>query len=378
MKIFISTLEPSGDVLCTGLITEMKLQHKDICFYGIGGPKMENIGVQLIERPLTQLSSLGVINNLFNVPKYMLAIKKSLQWIKQNNPEKVILCDSRFFNLKLAQELRKQGYSGTIVYYIAPVTWQSLYDPKYITDEKHLKRFIAIKQYCDFAILAYPVSLEIYKKLEIKHYFFGHPLSSLCRANLSRAQFCSQIGINPKSKLISIFPGIRPSEYNLIAPILNKVALELIKQGLSVACDVSLSVNNNEIITVPSELHFDLIEHSEIVISKSGTVIQECTLMSKPVICVYKIPNWQAWFARNILHFSMPYYSLPNLLSGMMIIPELFQEEFTKEKVFNQTIDLLDNKELYNKTVERLGKVKESIIGIDSVSKAAKVILDNN
>ncbi len=377
MKIFISTLEPSGDVLCTDLITELRLEDKDIDFYGIGGPKMENAGVLLIEQPLTQFSSLGVINNLFNVPKYILAIKKSLRWIKQNNPDIVILCDSRFFNLKLAQNLRKQGYTGKIVYYIAPVTWQSLYDPKYLTDEKHLKRFIAIKQFCDFAILAYPVSLEIYEKLEIKHYFFGHPLSSLYHAKFSRDQFCSEIGIDPKNKLISVFPGIRPSEYSLIAPILYKVSLELIKRGFTVACDVSMSSISDGIITVPSELHFELIEHSDLVISKSGTVVQECTLMSKPVICVYKIPNWQAWFARNILHFSMPYYSLPNLLSGMMIIPELFQEEFTVEKVVDKAMDLLDNSELYNRTVERLDRVKASIIGTDSVSKAAKVILEN-
>ena len=112
-------------------------------------------------------------------------------------------------------------------------------------------------------------------------------------------------------------------------------------------------------------------------ISKSGTVVQECTLLTKPVICVYKVPDWQAWFARKVLKFSMPFYSLPNLLSGMAIIPELIQEDFTESNVLQKTRELLNISELHTKTVERLAKVRHMIAGEAAVVQAANRILQD-
>lgn len=377
MRIFLSTLEPSGDVLCADLARELALQNPMAQFYGIGGPRMVDAGVKLIDQSLIHLSSLGILNNLVTGPRFLLSLKIATKWILKNKPDRVVLCDSRFFNLNLAKEIRNAGYTGTIAYYIAPVTWQSLYNNKYLSDEKHLRRFRDIKEYCNFAILAYPVSLEIYQKLKIEHYFFGHPLTGKCKAKLSRADFCSAIGIAESARIIGVFPGIRPSEYKYIAPVLAKVSEQLVADGYYIACDVPLPIKDSKIISISNNMHFDLIAHSDVVISKSGTVVQECTLLTKPVICVYKVPDWQAWFARKVLKFSMPFYSLPNLLSGMAIIPELIQEDFTESNVLQKTRELLNISELHTKTVERLAKVRHMIAGEAAVVQAANRILQD-
>ena len=370
MKILITALDPSADAICAHLITRWRARNPSTEFLALGGKSLHNAGANLISDDIVQYSSLGVINNLWTVPVYYSALKRTLQWVKQHQPDLIILCDSRFFNLKLATHLKKQNYHGKIAYFIAPVLWQELYDPSAIDDPQQLKRFDELKPHIDLAILAYPVSIDIYQIRQIPHEFYGHPLSDSVSPKLSRAEFLQLYQIPCDRKLVAFFPGIRKTEFNTIAPTLLKVKDRLLRDHISVAWDVAIptSCADNE-FRIAREHHFELLAYADLVISKSGTVIHEATLLAKPVICVYRVPAWQAWMLRYVIRFNPPMISLTNLIAGREVIPELIQEKFTVTNTYRVATDLLNDPARYQKISDEIALIKAKLWGDHPLEK---------
>ncbi len=64
---------------------------------------MEKEGVQIIEH-INKLAIVGFIEVIKHLPFMMSVMGKTINWIKKNKPERVILVDYPGFNLRLARE----------------------------------------------------------------------------------------------------------------------------------------------------------------------------------------------------------------------------------------------------------------------------------
>jgi len=78
---------------------------------------------------------------------------------------------------------------------------------------------------------------------------------------------------------------------------------------------------------------YDLMTRARLMVAKCGTSVQECMLLGVPVITCYKVHPAMAWVAKHIMRFSMPYFSLPNLLAGKPVVPELIQEDCNHRRI---------------------------------------------
>jgi lipid-A-disaccharide synthase len=319
---------------------------------GNGSQQMRAAGVRIF-RDITHMGALGIVQILLKAPGSAVLLLRTLRYIMRTRPQMVVLVDSRVFHLKLARLLRKRGYRGKIVYFVAPVRWESLYDPAELLRSLDNPRFLEQREFCDLSLLIYPVSLKTYEQLDMSYKYIGHPACELVRPTLSDQQWGALIGPGGERRrvVIGALTGSRDAEVQWIAPHIFR-ALKLIGEALE--------AEGIELVPVTAVAHpdlrkaviraardsglaglvmleqasvYDLMHRADLMLVKSGTGLQECVLADAPAVMCYRVPQVVAFIARYFQRFSMPFYGFPNLLAGKEVVPELIQEECNELRI---------------------------------------------
>ena len=89
MKIFILAGEPSGDEYGAELMKHILAENPNTQFSGIGGNLMEAQGLKSIV-PLNQMSVMGFIEIIKNIPFFIDLENKILNQLKYENQDKYI------------------------------------------------------------------------------------------------------------------------------------------------------------------------------------------------------------------------------------------------------------------------------------------------
>jgi lipid-A-disaccharide synthase len=402
--VFVSTGELSGEMHAAHLVQALQeLRAKrglpPAIIEGNGSSRLAQVGAQLLFDVATW-GEMGILANLRKARFFHRVVNATARYVLSNQPDMVVLVDSRFMNLSLARLLRQRGYSGKIAYYVAPVRWQSLYDPAEQQRSLHGARFLDVKRYCDFAIPIYPVSLQTYEALAIPHEYVGHPLCEIAKRRLSDAEFATVTGLHQDGPLqpliVGALPGSRMGEIKYIAPEIFR-AFALMRDALAEdpalpAFHAVAAVANNELVAaifaaaeragiaeltlIGSEYVYDLMARAQLIIAKSGTGIHECMLMNVPAIMCYRVAPITAQFAKHILRFSMPYYSLPNLLAGRPIVPELLQEECNHRSIAKLAGSLLFERRERQAMLDAYAELRTMVCKPHPLRRAAELLSD--
>ena len=102
--VFIVAGEPSGDVHAAKLVSALKVISPNTKFFGNGGDKMAESGVEIIHH-INDLSVMGFIEVIKHLPRLLYIMDKTLSFIKNIKPDKIILIDYPGFNLRLAKKM---------------------------------------------------------------------------------------------------------------------------------------------------------------------------------------------------------------------------------------------------------------------------------
>jgi lipid-A-disaccharide synthase len=403
LTIFISTGELSGEMHGAHLVRAIQAERaargqSPAVISGNGSRQLADAGVELLFDVATW-GEMGILANLLKAQLFLRAVSTTAKYILANAPDLVVLVDSRFMNLSLAKYLRKSGYSGKIAYYVAPVRWQSLYDPAENERSIRNRRFTDIRDYCDFAIPIYPISLPVYEQLGIPHEYVGHPLCELARPRLSDAEFSKLTGIDYGASepplLVGALPGSRVGEIRQIAPEifralalmkeafredpalppLNAVAVLAHEDLLDEVMAAARRAQLPDLTLVDNSAVYDLMARARLMIAKSGTGVHECLLMNVPAIMCYRVAPLTAWLARWLLRFKMPYYSLPNLLASRPVVPELIQEECNHRRIVELAGTLLFEERERQAMLDAFAELREQICKPEPLRRAAQLLL---
>jgi lipid-A-disaccharide synthase len=364
--IFISANELSGEAHAAHLATALQqLRARQglppAILQGNGSTRMEAAGIEILS-DVTHMGALGIVHIVLKTPLSLRVLAKTVRHILRTRPQMVILVDSRVFHLRLAAMLRKRGYRGKIVYYVAPVRWESLYDPSEQVRSLSNPRFLQLRKYCDYSLLIAPVSLKTYEQLDIPHRFIGHPSCELVRPQLDDAQFAALVGDDDgvqQRVIVGALTGSRSTEVNWIAPHVFR-ALRLMREALAeegvdllpvapvahpdlrpALLKAAREAGLSGLALLDSSDVYELMARADLMIVKSGTGLQECVMAGAPAVMCYRIPEYLAWFMRHIKRFSMPFYGFPNLLAGREVVPELIQEECSELRIAEVAGELL-------------------------------------
>ena len=372
-KIFILTGEPSGDKLGSEVISKLKKINTNIEYLSVGGSYLKKLGIKSIF-DIKDITYLGFTSVLFNIFKIRSKINKTVEEIIKFNPDILFSVDSPDFTLRVAEKVKKQNPKIKTIHYVAPQVW--------IWRENRVKK---IKHFIDHVLLLFHFEKNYFDKENIKNTFVGHPLIEIkknVRTNLS--DFLSE-----NKKIISIFPGSRESETNVLLPILLDFVKLMNKKNLDFTFIFHSTDENKEFIinSIKNKKieNFDVISDDNIksqvlsnsvfAICKSGTVSLQVCNANIPSIIIYKL-NFINFMIFKFL-VNVKFANIINIINNREIIPELLQNECNANEIFKSVNYFLKNPDLIKKQLEDCEITLKGIRSKSSSSTEAALILQD-
>ncbi len=342
--------ELSGDTLGADLIREIKKIHPDVKFIGIGGPQMQAEGLKSLY-PLERLSLFGLFEVLGRLPELFKIRDGLIDTFEKEKIDLFIGVDAPDFNLRVSKQLKEKNIKT--VQYVSPSVWAW-----------RQGRVVGIRAAVDMVLCILPFEVDFYTKHDVKAVFVGHPLARTLPLNHQVADGKQALGIDVNQTTVGILPGSRSSEVAQVGGILLESAARLLKQfpnlrfmipaanGARLAQIKSLVAEQSENIQQAIQvLEPDekgalagatgrrVMAASDVVMLASGTAALEALLLGRPMVVVGRV-HWLTYlFVRWMI--KIPYLSLPNILAGWMISPELIQSRATVNNVVTEMTPLL-------------------------------------
>ena len=370
-KIFVLTGEPSGDKLASTLISRLKLENSEIEYLSVGGTHLKNLGIKSIY-DLKEITYLGFTSVLLNIFRIKSKINKTVEEIVKFNPDILLSVDSPDFTLRVAEKVKKINSNIKTIHYVAPQVW--------VWRKNRVKK---IKKFIDHILLLFEFEKKYFDEENINNTFVGHPLIEINQNNKTIID-----NILPKNKkIISIFPGSRNSETNVLLPILldfiklmNKKYKEYFfyihatEENKNLITDHVRKYNFDNIDIVSEEnIKSEILSKSIFAVSKSGTVSLQICNFNVPSIIIYKLSFINFMIFKMLVN--VKFANIINIINNREIIPELLQKECNADEIYRSVIYFLKNPELMKKQVSECSKTLESIRSKTSSAGEASSIL---
>ena len=370
-KIFILTGEPSGDKLASTVISKLKQKNSEIKYSCVGGNHLASLGIKSIYK-LNEITYIGFTSVILNIFKIRNKINETVKEVIKFNPDILFSVDSPDFTLRVAERVKKINNNVKIIHYVSPQVW--------IWREGRVKKF---KKFIDHILLLFNFEKKYFDKENIPNTFVGHPL---LEDNIKSKMDLSSL-IDKDKKIISIFPGSRDSEINVLLPILSdfiKLMNEKSDNFIFIfhATDKNKetivnflkksSLNNFQVIS-DENIKSQILLKSIFAVAKSGTVSLEICNASVPSIIIYKI-NMINYLIMKFL-VKIKYANIINIINKKEIIPELLQNECNAREIYNSVNYLLSHPNLLKTQLDKIDKTLKNIKLETSSSQKVATIL---
>jgi lipid-A-disaccharide synthase len=342
-RIAIVAGEASGDLLGGALIRALKGRFPDAQFYGIAGPKMMAEGARTLY-PLEKLSVRGYVEVLKSL-REILAIRRGLaKRLLADKPDLFIGIDAPDFNLGLEAKLKAAGIPT--VHYVSPSIWA--WRPE---------RIESIGRSVDRMLVMFPFEEALYEKAGIPVSYVGHPLADSMPLDPDRSVARTQLRLARTGISVALLPGSRVSELELHSDLMIETARELAAARPELRFFVPLATRETrdyfesrlyalEARELPITILFGhaplALNAADVALVASGTATLEAALARCPMVVTYRLRPLTYWLVKR--KALLPYFSLPNILAGEFIVPELLQEDATPGNLARALGNWLDNK----------------------------------
>lgn len=325
--------ELSGDILGAGLIKALKEEFPHAEFFGVGGPLMIAEGFESLA-PIETLSVMGLFEVLIHLPK-LLRLKMQLVKEAENRmPVAFIGIDSPDFNLKVAHSVKQIGI--TTFHYVSPSIW--------VWREK---RIFTIKKSVDKVLCLFPFEVDLYTKHKMDAACVGHRLADEIPLKSDSVKARETLGLPSQRKILALLPGSRVSEVSRLLKIFVQTAQLLLEKNPTISVVIPAATDHlygliqKEVSALP-EIYANAflilkgdsrlaMEASDVVLLASGTATLEAMLLKKPMVVAYKFSSVTAYIAKKVVR--TPFFSLPNILAKKELVPEVFQEDVSAERL---------------------------------------------
>ncbi len=369
MRIMISCGEASGDLYAGALAAELRARAPSAEIFGFGGQRLKAAGATLVG-DFTGLTVTGLTEAVRVLPRSYAMYRRLIAAARERKPDVFVPIDFPDFNFRLMAALRRLGIP--VVYYVSPQLWA--WRPGRI---ETMRRFV------DKVLVIFPFEAPLYERAGIPVQFVGHPLVDLARAAQTRSAFLRDHGLAPEAPTVALLPGSRPNEVRRIAPGL-VAAMPLIRArvpGVQFVVarapdlpDALFAAFLSCSVAIVQDRTDDVLAASDVVITASGTATVQATLHERPMVVVYRLSPLTYRLGKPFLKVDT--YAMTNLVAGRRVVSELIQDDFTPERVAEETVVLLTDPERHARTREALRQVREQLGAPGASGRAAEAILE--
>lgn len=365
--------EASGDNLGAPLIREIKRQHPEARFVGIGGPAMIAEGLDSWF-DIDRLSVNGFVDPIKRLPELLHILLTIRSRLLASPPGCFVGVDFNFFNLLLEGLLKRRGIKTA--HYVSPTVWA--WRPG---------RIKAIARNVDLMLTLYPFETAIYEENGIGVKFVGHPRAheiDLQDGQRNKHDARRLFGYQPDDQVVAILPGSRGSEVKYSGPDFFAAAnlVRIKAPGCRFIVAATNAKRRNQIGNLLQKMGIDDIKVvvgqsravmtcADVVLVNSGTATLEAMLLKKPMVMSYRLgPATYALVSRLV---KTKFFALPNILAGHELIPELIQDAATPEALSAAVLDMF-NPQNRDRLVAEFDSIHTQL-RLNSGNQAAQAIL---
>jgi len=375
VRIGIVAAEPSGDQLAAGLMAELLQQYPNTSFEGIGGPLMQDIGMDSWFE-MEKLSVMGIFEVLSHLPE-LLRIRADLlkKWLA-SPPDIFIGVDAPDFNLVIESKLREQGVKT--VHYVCPTVWAW-----------REKRVFKIKKAADLILSIFPFEKKYLKQFDIEAEYVGHMMANSMPIDIDKASARKQLGINEEAPTLAVLPGSRISEVSkLLEPFMATAAncqkeindlniiMPLVTDKTRSFCENTIQKNFPELnVQFFSQKSREVLEAADVVLVASGTATFEALLCKKPMVVGYRINALTYTLFKLTKMLKIKYFAMANILSDENLAPEFIQHNCTSEKLTPAVMSFFNDEKKVQHIKQEYKKIHKNLI-VDTNKIAATAVLE--
>lgn len=365
--------EASGDLHASRLMQEIKTADKEADFRFLGGDLMARVAEREPEIHIEKMNVMGFSEVIRALPTVLSNLRRAKTILKEYRPDVLILVDYPSFNLKLATYAHKIGIR--VDWMIAPKVWawKEWRIPK-------LKKYISNM----YSIL--PFEPGYFKKHGMDVRYVGNPTVKEVEQSLShippKKHFLERQGITDQRPIIAILPGSRKGEIRNNLPLMIEAAKRFPDYQYIIAAAPTVPEKFYRSIAQDAGLNLafgathTLLKYSAAAIVTSGTATLETAVIGTPQVVCYRSNGSK--IAYNLMKklLKVKFVSLPNLIVGNNIVPELLLHNCTSERIARELGPLLQASPQrdwqlsgYRNMKKRLGTTDASKIAAEYICK---------
>lgn len=363
--------EASGDLHGARLLTELFRLVPNLSAFGLGGDEMQEAGLDAVAHS-AEISVVGITEVLKILPRARRVFGQILEEVERRRPDAAVLIDFPDFNLRLAAELRERGVR--VLYYVSPQVWAW-----------RRGRVKTIAEVVDRMLVLFPFEVGFYHDAGVPVTHVGHPLVDEV-PELPHAW--DQGPPQDEPWQIALLPGSRPSEVEVLLPIL----LDTVER---LAAELPVFARLIRAPTIPREMleetvrmrdlpvrvvgrdrreRFEAIADSHLALCASGTATLEVGLLGTPMVVVYRLGGWTYFLARLLVR--LPHVSLINLVLDEAVVPELIQRQAKPERIAREVENLLARPDRIQAMRRRLADLRPRLGEPGASARAAREVAD--
>lgn len=372
MKIMFSAGEASGDMQGANIARAIKAMAPDTQLIGMGGSQMAAAGVEILY-DIKNLGFIGVGEILRKIPFFFKLRDFLLDRMKTEKPDLLVCVDYPGFNMRLIKKAKAAGIP--VVYFILPTIWAW-----------HKSRGPVIAQNTDLAISLFPFEADIYRRIGTNVVYVGNPLLDVVHPDMPKDEALGYFGLDKHKRTILLMPGSRMQEVKGLLPYMVGAAKLIHEKVPDVqfiipkASTIDRSVLEGYIKDVDfpyviAEDHvYDMMNIATTAIAASGTATLETALMGLPTVLIYRVAALTYELSKFLVH--IPYIGLPNIISGRLIMPEIWQHAVTPENITEDILPILTDQAHWQEMHENMLAVRQTMGEPGANQRIAQTILE--
>ena len=374
LRVALVAGEASGDLLGAALVADLARRLPGARFAGVGGDAMRAAGLEAWHDS-SELAVMGLAEVLRHLPR-LLRLRRGLRArLLDWRPDVFVGIDAPDFNLGLERQLKRRGIPT--VHYVSPSVWAW-----------RASRAAKIGQSADRVLCLFPMEPPIYAAHGVEAAFVGHPMADEMPLDPDRAAARSRFGLPMHAPVLAVLPGSRLGEVERMGPVFLaavdraraslpglQVLLPAANAGCRALLEQQLAGQDATAVHLLDGQAREAMVAADVVLLASGTAALEGLFAKRPMVVGHRIAPLTHALVRRLGLLKSRFVSLPNVLAGEALVPELLQDDCTPGKLADAVLHWFDQPEAVAALRPRFRAIHETLRR-DASARAAEQVVD--